>query len=89
MPRRSLVAARYAYIVECKLPDVALYGSKRNCWIRCAPPFFGHSRIAARRLALRRVDALIWEMRPSRMLRVKGIHISVRYAYICTVACNY
>ena len=43
MPRRRPVGARYAYIVEMK--------DWRNQWVIQAPPFYGHTRIAARRLA--------------------------------------
>ena len=44
MPRRRPVGARYAYIVEMK--------DWRNQWVIQTLPFYGHTRIAARRLAL-------------------------------------
>ena len=73
MPRRRPVGARYAYIVEMK--------DWRNQWVIQTLPFYGHTRIAARRLALDRFDILNWNHRlafgmwhPNR-LRVKGIRI--------------
>ena len=44
MPRCCRVDARYAYIVEKK--------DWRNQWMIQTLPFYGHTRIASRRLAL-------------------------------------
>ena len=63
---------RYACIVEMKID----WDNRPTYWYRvCESPFFGRTRIAARRLALERVAALTWEQRPANRLRVKGIHI--------------
>ena len=71
MHRPRCLFDRYACIVEMK----GEWGRCCNKWFKCAQPFFGRTRKAARRLALERVAALTWEQRPANRLRVKGIHI--------------
>ena len=75
MSRPRRVSDRYVYILETKAEYDTEYGLLFNEWMICADPFYGHTRIEARRLALERVAAPTWEQRPANRLRVKGIHI--------------
>ena len=81
MSRPRRVSDRYVYILETKAEYDTEYGPLFNEWVICAGPFYGHTRIEARRLALERLADLTWNHRlafgswnPNR-LRVKGIRI--------------
>ena len=76
-PRR--VSDRYVYILEMKTehdPELGIFG---NEWLILAGPFYGQTRIEARRLALQRLEYQYWNrilaFGTCYPMRVKGIRI--------------